>query len=72
MLLTKKIIFKFLLALTSYNNESAITKFENDTLYESEKDCEEAGKEKIKNDIKNSSYKCYKVNKEFYEGGNTN
>jgi hypothetical protein len=71
MLLTKKIIFKFLLALTSYTGQSAITKFENDFLYESQEDCEKAGREKTKN-VHNLSYKCYKVNQEFYEGGNTN
>lgn len=73
MLIAKAIVFKFLLTFTYYHdNGSAITKFENDTLYKTEKDCEEAGKEKMKIDPKYSFYKCNKVNKEFYEGGDTN
>lgn len=67
MMLTAAVTIKFLLSITTYPNQTALTEFQNEKLYTTISDCNEAGKKKLLKIKEPAIFNCHPINAELWK-----
>lgn len=67
MMLTAAVTIKFLLSITTYPNQTALTEFQNEKLYDTVDLCNKAAQKKLKKIKEPAIFNCHPVNAELWK-----